>query len=199
MTKREKQELGWQGARILLAVMLLVALVVGLVALQSEVKDVSQNIDFETRYPNFANELKFIETGLQLNTLADVNTIEEADLVIVSADLSMERDKLVEALNFGKPLVFVGTDAEDALLATLLNIAKADVKSLVGKTRKPEDIKFSFGSEFEETSSDYVAIASPTGDVLGIHVFRTEEPQPPEEYILLRIERALQYMLKEIQ
>jgi hypothetical protein len=133
----------------------------------------------------------FLESGVDLDLPAGANRVGSptaADALLLSADTSVPRGRLVSALKRGAPISFVGTGADDALVSLLYDVrpSKAADAATSSALEKPADLSVSFGVEYDRNAPASVAVAWPRGGAIDTHQYRTDSPS--RSYVLSRID-----------
>ncbi|WP_435156004.1 hypothetical protein [Haladaptatus sp. DFWS20] len=144
---------------------------------------------------SLAGKRVFLESNLDLELPATVETtgrLVATDVLLVSADTTVPRGRLVSSAKRGAPITFVGDGADDALASLLYDVRPSAVADTARawSLEKPTDLSASFGIEYDQHSQASVAVAWPRGSTIDTHQYRTDTPSP--EHALSRIDRTFE-------
>lgn len=138
----------------------------------------------------------FVEDGLDLHVPSGAQatgSLRNADVAFLAADSRVSRDRVVGALHGDTTTAFVGAGADDALFATLYDVAPSDAATLARNDdlTKADDLSsFRFGTEYLQNDDPGMAVASPVGDVINTDVYATNQERT-REFVFEKMDKTL--------
>ncbi|RZH67915.1 hypothetical protein [Natrinema altunense] len=109
-----------------------------------------------------AEEHKVYIRDLDIPIESDVNSIEKADIAILSTEETLGQGRFVRSLDKGTVIAFVGKHAKKTLYGSLQNENPSRVSGIIKS--EVTDIGYSFGYSFEHNELNGVAMTYPMSE-----------------------------------